>query len=124
MNQYNKKCPAKKSLSDILFFVYKRNGVAGYHAGSFGSQTAVAQGDGLIMVLNGFLNFLRTKIAFRTDKYHSIRRFLINLLEQLLVLLVTMSDKFFGSSRLLNKFIERTNRVQYREISFQLLFGC
>ena len=71
----------KDNLPDILFFVHQRNGMAGCNTGSFRSQAAVAQGDGLIMVLNGFLNFLRTKIAFRTDKYHSIRRFLINLLE-------------------------------------------
>ena len=93
----------KEYLSDILFFVYKRNGVAGCDAGSFGSQTAVAQGDGLIMVLNGFLIFLRTKIAFGAYKNHCIRRFLINPLEQLFILFVTVCNKFLRNCSLLNK---------------------
>ena len=93
----------KEYLSDILFFVHQRNGMAGCNTGSFRSQATAAQGNGLKLMLNGCLNFFRTEIAFGAYKNHCIRRFLINLLEQLLILFVTVCNKFLRNCSLLNK---------------------
>ena len=93
----------KEYLSDILFFVHQRNGMAGCNACSFSSQAAAAQGYRQETMLNGCLNFFRTEIAFGSDQDQGRFSRIIDLFYQWLFALITMSNKFASVEWLRNK---------------------